>query len=78
MSRGNLDREVEGRLSNLDVRYTRTRQAVVSTLAGAEGPLSAAELHAAANGVLPLSSVYRSLAVLEEAGVLAPHHGTKA
>ena len=26
---------------------------------------------------MPLSSLYRSLTVLEEAGVLAPHHGAK-
>ncbi len=77
MSRGSLDREVEGRLAAREVRYTRTRQAVVATLAGAEGPLSAAELHDAASGELPLSSVYRSLSVLEDAGVIAPHHGAK-
>ncbi len=26
---------------------------------------------------LPLSSIYRTLAVLEEAGIVEPHHGTK-
>ncbi|NNC75980.1 MAG: transcriptional repressor, partial [Acidimicrobiia bacterium] len=28
-------------------------------------------------GDLPLSSIYRSLSVLEDAGVLSPHHGTR-
>jgi Fur family ferric uptake transcriptional regulator len=72
-----LDREVEKRLGDHDVRYTRGRRTVVSTLAGAGGPLSASELHDRTEGSLPLSSIYRSLTVLEDAGVLAPHHGAK-
>jgi Fur family ferric uptake transcriptional regulator len=77
MTTNTLDREVVNRLSEHDVRYTRGRQTVVKTLALAEGPLSAAELHEAAEAALPLSSIYRSLAILEEIGVLAPHHGAK-
>ncbi|MBT8197674.1 MAG: transcriptional repressor [Acidimicrobiia bacterium] len=72
-----IDREVESRLAEQDVRYTRGRRMVVAGLSSAGGPLSAAELHAGVGNELPLSSLYRSLAVLEEAGVLAPHHGTK-
>lgn len=48
----------------------------MTTLAGADGPLSASELEREI-GTLPLSSIYRSLSVLENAGVLAPHHGAK-
>jgi len=77
MTTNTLDREVVHRLSEHAVRYTRGRQTVVKTLALAEGPLSAAEIHEAAEGALPLSSIYRSLAILEEIGVLAPHHGAK-
>jgi Fur family ferric uptake transcriptional regulator len=77
MRTASLDREVATRLGQHDVRYTRGRQVVVTTLANAGGPLSAAELHDEMEGDLPLSSIYRSLAVLEEAGVLAPHHGTR-
>ena len=73
-----MDREVEKRLAEHDVRYTRGRRTVVSALAGAEGPLSASELQDRMDGSLPLSSIYRSLTVLEEAGVLAPHHGAKS
>lgn len=72
-----LDREVEKRLAEHDNRYTGGRRAVVSALAGSDGPLSAGELYDRTDGALPLSSIYRSLSVLEEAGVLAPHHGTK-
>lgn len=72
-----LDREVEHRLAEHRVRYTTGRKTVVKVLARAEGPLSAAEVHDALDTALPLSSIYRSLSVLEEAGVLAPHHGTR-
>lgn len=72
-----LDREVEQRLSGHRVRYTQGRRRVVAALAGSDGPMSAAELHGAVAGALPLSSIYRSLAVLEDAGVLAPHHGAR-
>jgi len=77
MAAGPLDREVEKRLGEHEVRYTRGRRAVVAALTRADGPLAAAELHATVDGSLPLSSIYRSLTVLEEAGVLAPHHGTR-
>ena len=39
--------------------------------------MSAAELHANLAGKVPVSSVYRTLAVLEEAGVVQPHHSAK-
>ena len=72
-----IEREVEKRLGEHGVRYTRGRRVIVSALAGADGPLSAAELHGGVSEDLPLSSIYRSLTVLEDAGVLAPHHGMK-
>lgn len=72
-----VDREVAKRLAEHEVRYTRGRQRVVAALAGAGGPRSAAELYADLAQELPLSSIYRSLSILEDAGVLAPHHSTK-
>lgn len=72
-----IDREVEARLRTHDVRYTRGRKTVVAALADADGPRSAAELYDEIGGDVPLSSIYRSLAVLEESEVLAPHHGTR-
>lgn len=77
MPNGKLEREVAGRLADRGVRFTRGRRAVVAALAAADGPRAAAELHADLGSSVPLSSLYRSLAVLETAGIVAPHHGTK-
>lgn len=64
-------------MAERQTRYTAGRRAVVEIMARAEGPLGAAEVHARLKGAVPLSSVYRSLSVLEEAGVLIPHFGAK-
>ncbi len=72
----NLDRQVETRLKDADARYTTGRRRVVGALAAADGPVTAADLQSRL-GSLPLSSLYRSLAVLEDAGVVAPHFGQK-
>ena len=71
-----LHRQVEKRLMDNDARYTRGRRTVVDALAEAEGPRSAAELTNQLHGV-PLSSLYRTLAVLEEADIVTPHLATK-
>lgn len=70
-----LDQQVAQRLHALGVRYTTGRQAVIRALSAADGPRSAQELHAELD--VPLSSLYRSLAVLEQAEVLTPHHGIR-
>ena len=70
-----LDQQVANRLAALGVRYTRGRQAVIRALSVADGPRSAQELFDELD--LPLSSLYRSLAVLEESEVLTPHHGAR-
>lgn len=77
MATSTLDRQVEHRLGESQVRYTRGRRAVIRALAAADGPRSAADLHAQIHHEVPLSSLYRSLTVLEEAGVVAPHYSTK-
>ena len=69
----NLDRRVAMRLSEHDVRYTSGRRAVVKALSELEGPRSAAELSKIIGASVPLSSLYRTLAVLEDAGVVSPH-----
>jgi Fe2+ or Zn2+ uptake regulation protein len=71
------DDQICMRLSDHEVRYTSGRQRVVSALADADGPRSAAELHDDLDRGLPLSSLYRSLAVMADAGVLDQHNGTK-
>ena len=77
MTPPSLDREVEMRLREREIRYTRGRRVVISALAASDGPRSAAELHAEIGPTVPLSSLYRSLAILEEAGVVMPHHGAR-
>ena len=72
-----MEREIETRLKEREVRYTSGRRSVVAALAASEGPRSAAELHAVIGKRVPLSSLYRSLSVLEEAGVLVPHFGMR-
>lgn len=72
-----LDRDVEERLSDRDVRYTRGRRRVVAALHEADGPMSAAELHDKVGVDVPLSSLYRTLAVLEDTEVVMPHFGTR-
>ena len=56
-------------LGRVGQRYTRNRAALVDVLAGAGGPLTIAEVLDASAG-LPQSSVYRNLAVLEQAGAV--------
>jgi Fe2+ or Zn2+ uptake regulation protein len=74
MKQRDLDEAVRSRLLGQDVRYTRGRRALVRILQTASGPLSAAEIHRRVQSV-PLSSLYRSLAVMEGAGVLSVLHG---
>lgn len=73
MTTSSLDRQVEPRLREADIRYTKGRRAVVNALAVADGPRSAAELSSQIGDSVPVSSLYRTLAILEGAGVLAPH-----
>lgn len=65
------------RLADSGVRYSSGRKAVIRSLSTSDGPRSAAELHADLGRLIPLSSLYRSLAVLTDAGVISPHHGVK-
>lgn len=77
MQISNLERQIETRLRDNDVRYTRGRRRIALSLHSADGPRSAADLYSEIGDDVPLSSIYRSLAVLEDAGVVAPHYSTK-
>ena len=77
MPSASLDREVELRLRERDVRYTKGRRAVANALNEASGPMSAAELHETIGSDVPLSSLYRTLTVLEEAEIVIPHFGSR-
>lgn len=70
---GDLHESIRRTLSSHDVRYTSGRKQVIETLRDAPGPRSAAELLDETPGV-PLSSLYRSLTVLDDAGVLRRQH----
>src|SRR5439155_412449 len=60
---------VAAALDRVGQRYTRNRVALVEVLAAAARPLTIAEVLEANTG-LPQSSVYRNLAVLEQAGTV--------
>lgn len=65
-----LAHDVATRLAAVGQRLTATRRAIVEALAAADRPLSIPEILSAGAG-LAQSSVYRNLAVLERAGVVA-------
>ena len=71
---GRIPEAVESLLRGAGIRFTPARRLVVRTLEAAPGPQSAGDLHTALRDRLPLSSLYRTLTVLEEAGVLAKEH----
>lgn len=50
---------------------------MVAALGRSGGPLSASELYEELDRAVPVSSVYRTLTVLEDAGVVEPHHGAR-
>lgn len=77
MTTSNVEAQIRGRLTEAGIRFTEGRRQVIAALLEADGPRSAAELHLQIAAAVPLSSLYRSLAVMAEADVLAPHHGTK-
>jgi len=61
-------------LNSQSFRFTAARRLVVRTLADAAGPMTAGDLHERLREDVPLSSLYRTLAVLEDARVLAKEH----
>jgi Fe2+ or Zn2+ uptake regulation protein len=67
--RQDLHREVAERLRRADHRYTSNRRAVVEVIAAAPHPVSMPQILRARRS-LAQSSVYRSLAVLEEVHVV--------
>jgi Fur family transcriptional regulator, ferric uptake regulator len=70
-----LHREASQRLAALDQRYTSSRRALVTAIAGAGRPVTMPEILGSAKGV-PQSSAYRNLTVLCEAGVARRLAGT--
>jgi Fe2+ or Zn2+ uptake regulation protein len=71
-----LEQAVEQRLEAEGVRLTPGRRSTVEALATMHGPRTAAEIHDQVGSTVPLSSLYRSLAVLTDADVLSSQHGS--
>ena len=71
MSAVDIHTEAATRLAALDQRYTRGRRAIVDALQTAARPLTVPEiLDAGVGRAVPMSSAYRNLNVLLEAGVV--------
>ena len=70
------ENDVGSLLGSHNVRFTPARRLVVRTLAEAGGPMTAGDLHERLKGDVPLSSLYRTLAVLGDARVLSREHDT--
>lgn len=64
----------ELRLRQCNLRYTTARRVVLSSLHASAGPQSPTELAERLGGTIPLSSLYRTLTALEEAGVITRFH----
>jgi Fur family transcriptional regulator, ferric uptake regulator len=62
--------EITRRLERAGQRWTRGRRQVVDTFAGATAPLSVPEVQEAIGNGVPLSSLYRIIGDLVDAGVL--------
>lgn len=59
------------------MRYTPGRRTVVAGISSGDGPMTVSELQAATGEAVPLSSLYRTLSVMSEAGVLSTHHSAE-
>ena len=66
---------VRRRLLERSVRYTGGRQRVVTGIQLASGPRSAQELIRDGARMVPVSSLYRTLTILEDADVIRRDHG---
>lgn len=64
-----LDRAINDRLAEHELRYTAGRRAIVDGLKSADGPVTLPDL-LAATPELAQSSAYRNLSLLEDAGVV--------
>lgn len=68
---GDVHDEASSRLAEVDQRYTRGRRVIIDVLAAATRPLTVPEIsELAPDASLPVSSAYRNLTILVEAGVV--------
>ncbi|MDG2111877.1 MAG: Fur family transcriptional regulator [Actinomycetota bacterium] len=64
-----VDDEAAALLRRADQRYTSSRRRLVAALQAGDGPLTIAQI-VAADDSLPQSTIYRNLAILEEADIV--------
>ena len=69
MRRAELHSLAAARLRGLNQRYTAARRTLIDILADADGPLTTAAI-GERDGDLALSSTYRNLSLLEQAGLV--------
>ena len=72
---GEMEQRVRARLEASAYRYTAGRARVVRLIEATRGPRSASDLHASMRDGVPLSSLYRTLTILSESGVVVRTHG---
>jgi Fe2+ or Zn2+ uptake regulation protein len=72
-----IDGQIRAKLDASEIRYTKGRRLVAKTLAEADGPLSAGEISGRLGPTVPVSSIYRTLAIFTETDVVTPHLSTK-
>jgi Fe2+ or Zn2+ uptake regulation protein len=69
--------EIAGILRARGLRHTAQRASILATLRHAEGHLTAAEVHAGLDSPIALSTVYRTLEGLRDAGVVSALEGAR-
>ena len=69
ISRTDVDGRVAQRLAEQRIRYTAGRRLTTRALLDLAGPVTAAQLHDELERTVPLSSLYRTLAVFDQAGI---------
>ena len=73
-SRTDVDQRVEHRLSQQEIRYTAGRRWVVRSLLELGGPVTTAQLLEVVEVAVPLSSLYRTMALFDGAGITHKTH----
>lgn len=74
ISRAEVDQRVAQRLNEREIRYTAGRRWVVRSLLDVGGPVSTSQLSGAVGDAVPLSSLYRTMALFDEAGITHRSH----
>lgn len=75
VSRAEVDERVAQRLSEHGIRYTAGRKLTTRALLELEGPVTAVQLHDELRRAVPLSSLYRTLSLFDQAGINQRTHG---